>query len=152
MNGEIKGVVKLDFPPSSDGTIANFNLELVPTAVFGNDGGLSFIFRQSTETNCSDITEIITADGAAFVVAKIGPAESLVEDSGDAKDDVNLLRKDQFCLIFLDGLLSHTWKQLLLGVASIYVCHYFKNEDFKYNETTEAEADLILFLCSFICG
>lgn len=123
INAETKGVVRLDFPPSSDGMHGDFTVEMIPVAVIGEDEKLVFIFRPSP-LDKNNVTEIITADGTAFVVAKVGPIESLLKESTPAfrNYSVNKKIKDHFCVLFLDELLGRSWKELVFSVGTIFVC------------------------------
>lgn len=137
INAETKGVVRLDFPPYEGGTHGDYSQDLIPVAVISQDEQLVFIFRPSASDRNGNVTEIITADGTGFVVAKVGPADCLLSDTDHKKSKrlsfsrSSKFRKELFCIMFLDRLLGRSWKQLLFSVSTVFVSTHIRLKCFK---------------------
>lgn len=112
-----------------DGTHGDLTNDMIPVAVIDQANNLVFIFRIDKQEESGGITDIITADGTGFVVAKVGSLTALLEmendnTSGFGDEMENLLlktKKDYFGVRFMDSLLGTSWKQLIFSVSIIFV-------------------------------
>ncbi|CAL8089403.1 unnamed protein product [Orchesella dallaii] len=125
VNEEPKGYIALDYPPSTEGKHSDMYKDLIPVAIVDLNGNLEFIFRtEHMERGSEEIIEIITADGTAFCVAKMGSL-NVIEDLSPQETRSSILRnkqkKQHFCIKYVDHSLGRSWKQLLMGTSVVFV-------------------------------
>ncbi|ODM94529.1 hypothetical protein Ocin01_12157 [Orchesella cincta] len=138
VNGERKGFLALDYPPSTEGRHVDMYKDLIPIAIVDLDGNLEFIFRTTTkERGSENLVEIITADGTAFCVAKMGCLSILDDASFQSVRSPSIVsnkqKKQYFGIQYVDHSLARSWKQLLMGAAVIFFHEWLKHKTFGPN-------------------